>query len=201
MKKIELIEEMETKLNELVDKADGIELKGHGKNTLLSIANNVTHIYAMNKRWEDVSPSFTPFYAFDVHTQGLWATLWAGVYLELEEEHGIPSEAMQCIRANLEWEHPDGGGRQEIDIPLKGDLFTADVRFFVRCLGLVDSVVGRGEVRESYFLFAQHGVKEDWWPSNSTDELPKREQKALDFMAQYHQVSATKPIEYGMEVA
>ena len=79
------------KLNELVDKADGIELKGHGKNTLLSIANNVTHIYAMNERWEDVSPSFTPFYAFDVRTQGLWATLWAGVYLELEEEHGIPS--------------------------------------------------------------------------------------------------------------
>jgi len=179
MKTLEIVE---NKLLELMNKVDGVELKSHGKRTIISVSNTITHIHHLNEVWEGVSPAFTPLFAFNEESQSMWAALWAGIYLEMEEVHDIPSEALHCMKLTAEWMDTDDLEKQLVDVPLQGPFFREEQRFFIRCSGLSSPLVER-RIRETFHIFTRYGANADWWPHDLVDGLPQREQGVLDFIA------------------
>jgi len=177
-----VLEIVENKLIELMNKVDGIELKSHGKRTIINLSNTITHIHQLNDAWDGVSPTFTPLFAFNEESQAMWAALWAGIYLEMKEVHKIPGEALHCMKLSTEWMDTDDMESQPVDVPLQGPLFTEEQRFFVRCSGLAPPLVD-DRIRETYHVFTRYGVNADWWSHDLVEGLPHREQRVLDFIA------------------
>ena len=175
-------------LNRLTDKVEecrkilnGRELVGHGKDTARIISNVVTFIHELDKDVKNYSPVFTPFYAFNEDSQGMWAALWAGVYLEVKT-WGIPLEAVHSMSLKVELFDEETSTHQSIDIPTKGQYFTSEHRYKVFA-GDVSPPIEKGCIKESYYALAVKGVKEGWWTEDLVHALPKRGEDVLEYLA------------------
>ena len=179
----EELEVLRNKLEEFQQQVRGYKLITHGRNTVVTLSNIITHIHEMDKKWQAKSPSFSPFFAFNEESQAMWAALWGGIYLELSKDANIPVEAMHCMKLKVVWKEEDDLEYQLIDVPTGGVYFHNEQDYMVMSDGLSPSLTdGESSIRESHYVFALLGVREGWWDEDFLQNLPPRDNEVVEFM-------------------